>query len=647
MTDGDVPADLVAALDPYDRTELAAGAGALQVMPENANRLLRLTRLAAAVMSLPPADNRHSISVGRWRQLTNQPPLAASYAVRNEDPFNDIFVEELTLPIGSFRVSSGLLECAVFQLKQLLIGLARSGHDIDQKSRSQALRIGIATCALSDMLWTRVGLRRGTKPEPATGTLVTVPDLRGLSRLMEAVTLPVDDLAAVLDGLAVSADDLRPLVTRLGTENSLDYDGTILLRPLLADDDQIIVASPASLIPSAMEAIVRSLIASGHQRTLAKLYLDEGVRSVKHSLWMLRWTEMAAPPIPLALPTAEDGIFRFDTDKLAYVIVISEDFEGYEGGETRVLDEMGQAVVARIVEVQDAILTRSQLCNEVFHLVVMNMGARGSLLPLPDGEFDNTVLLMTTHDLEVMARLESGQPLRLWRWAQARSRLIDSGVRMFAWNPLDDFAVYRGHGYGYYLSDDGRPTAINTALDGVGVLRAELADKFDPHGARLPVEDEWRDVVRLSSYSKLPVYITTEVGGIAELVVELDAAVWVSVAPATESELAEYAFHFAQVVAFWLARMGEDLKGALSAVSRQPIRIQLTMLPSRGWSDPSAVAGVGDTPCHVVVTEDAIDIRIEDGAWMMISDANAAERALMHAALSGLSEFVSRQSARS
>ena len=80
--------------------DLLATAGALGLLPENAERALRLQAFAQVVASLQIRENLPRISVPRLRQFLSGPELTG--LAHGEDPFPNAFVEEVPFFGGSF-----------------------------------------------------------------------------------------------------------------------------------------------------------------------------------------------------------------------------------------------------------------------------------------------------------------------------------------------------------------------------------------------------------------------------------------------------------------------------------------------------------------------------------------------------------------
>src|ERR1700730_1841575 len=103
----------------FEVVDLLAAAAALQLMPENADRSVRLEVLAHAIASINPNDGMGRISPEILNTVCNTWPLADSPIASAEDPFESLFTEAFTFFDGSYVVFPGITEEATYILKHL------------------------------------------------------------------------------------------------------------------------------------------------------------------------------------------------------------------------------------------------------------------------------------------------------------------------------------------------------------------------------------------------------------------------------------------------------------------------------------------------------------------------------------------------
>ena len=83
-----------------DGPSLVSCAAALQLLPENIPVLIRLQRLAAIGAALPVAPDARPLSSSGLRALLKDPLISGEYVRGQEDPYEDVYVEEVAFHGG-------------------------------------------------------------------------------------------------------------------------------------------------------------------------------------------------------------------------------------------------------------------------------------------------------------------------------------------------------------------------------------------------------------------------------------------------------------------------------------------------------------------------------------------------------------------
>src|SRR5215210_398765 len=112
-------AQLRATVAVFDPLDLAAKTAALQLMPENVDRLVRLYGAVGVAATITPSAGQPSISANKLRRFLNEPPLSDSVFASGEDPFNNPFAEALTFHGGSYVAFPGVDDDACFVFRHL------------------------------------------------------------------------------------------------------------------------------------------------------------------------------------------------------------------------------------------------------------------------------------------------------------------------------------------------------------------------------------------------------------------------------------------------------------------------------------------------------------------------------------------------
>ncbi len=198
------------ALDPFDRAGLAAIAGALQLVPQNANRLLRLYGFAGTAASLPARTGLPRISTGRLRAYLNGPPLATSEFVLAEDPFDNPFADEVSFHGGPYLVFPSVDDDSSYVFRHLAKAIFSSPTPyIQPRFVEEARALCTSVLTVSHEIAERAGVDRFDEPAGATPNPVLMSPER-LGRAIEASGAPLDEAYATAYG------QLRALVAPSG-----------------------------------------------------------------------------------------------------------------------------------------------------------------------------------------------------------------------------------------------------------------------------------------------------------------------------------------------------------------------------------------------------------------------------------------------
>jgi hypothetical protein len=158
-------AELKSLLSNYNSIDLLSTAAALQLLPENAGRFVRLETLSCMVASLHPELSSAYISQGRLRNILNSGFLAGSEVSLLEDPQEYHFTDTFGFDGGPFVVFPGPATDTAYILQNLLRAIFKYPEPIvDSHWLKQTHQLVAATLILSDEVVRRAELSRSVNP---------------------------------------------------------------------------------------------------------------------------------------------------------------------------------------------------------------------------------------------------------------------------------------------------------------------------------------------------------------------------------------------------------------------------------------------------------------------------------------------------
>jgi hypothetical protein len=626
-----------AALAGLDTLDVVAAIGALQLVPENANALYRLEAAAGVASTLTPVAAGASIADEAAVAWANRPVFGAS-----ADPFNNVFTDEFLFHYGSFVVFPGLREEAFFIVRMLARAVLHGQRDLPHEFFQPAQRLAAATLMVSDAMARKAGLHRGVEPALQSNNYA-VGGGQELEDLKNAVSFSAVDLAQSLEPLPT--ESLAPLVQELpALFDAAVPPVTPLHRPFIREGDRYVVAAPHFLLPALVHGLLE--LAREHDQlvAVAARFHDAVYGSVRQSAVYMGWDEIDAALPPLAGLRAHESVFAFDRDKLAHVLVVSDDLMTFDGDPFSSWDALAlvPALEQRLAQVRDHLFATPQQPEQVLQIVVAQGLDRPYVFAFGDGGEDAPRLVLTAADLETIALLDGGRRLLLWKYARARQRFLDR-THPVAGSELDLFHLYRENDDSFYLSDEALPDVGLVLPEGVGALRREVQRKRDLHGAQY-INGALVEVMLTQQQREIPIYMPMPPppGERHALLVEGYALpVWIF----GPEELPDqrYGARYAQMIetlAYWMWRFTPSLAELVEAIEHRcrHLWLEVELVPDEAWFGGSAAGAeadaviecVADSPCR-------LRLRLHVGFLGLVDRAdNEGERELMRHVLRGL-----------
>lgn len=652
--------ELVERIRPYDVADLLAAVGGLQLIPENAERTVRLTALAQAAISLKHEPGKPRIGRRRLDQICSTPPLSDGPIAAAEDPAGNPFTEAFAFVGGSYIVFPGIVEEATYVLEHLVRAILLDLRPFSASAFMQeAFHLIQAGLVLSNEMAQRAGLSRGLAPRTVAGGRVIVPHAGRLEELKKAVTFEKGELAGLLESHGVHPGAIDPLALDCGAFNIDRFQiagETLSRQPLVHAGNTIIVAEPGSLLPALRHRLVRLALEHGVHGELADRFGRAVWRDVLRSLKFL-----GHDPVDFELPDApeltcfHEGLFVLDRDKALYAALVTDDLHGYGdevfGGWQP--QSLAEKLEKRSQLVEEGIFTAPSTPNEMMVLFLIETMGRWHVTGFgsPPPPMESPRLILSACDLRTIAELEGGNPLLLWKYAVASERARDR-MEVRPLSQLDEFHLYRTRGYSYYMSDERLPNLLVIGPGGDGELRRKAQRQRDWHGVASFESGYIAEVTCLHDDAAVPLYVApAHFGRVVSLLVEgVGLPVWI-VADRDQSQkhpqFAGIQRRLCEMIGYWLWQFAPDISSLVGQFGGQHpvLTIRVVLLEEDRWlaeeskavMPPSAIE-----PLSVAVDTATASITLNIGTavvGMLTGSDNAGERWLMTNVLAGICQL--------
>ncbi len=634
-------------LRPFDRLDLSQRVGALQLMAENGANVLRLELAASVVSTLPAARDLPTISTRRWRRWLGAEPFSGQHVKPAEDPACNPFTEAVVFFGGTYTVFPGMGERSAPLLQMLLraifLGDRMAPAVLSDEFVRSAQDLALAALTLSNECAAKAGLKRDEQAETLPTDEIVQPNGERRVQLRDAVTFSSATLQAQFSRLGVDVEALSLLTMDAGTAMastvSLD-DLPVYRRPILRIDGTYVLIAPGSLPAALTHAILSKASECGDLPAVAERFRGTAFQSVDRALNLLGCSRLDGPRVSNdpAFP-ATRALYSIDSDKVLELLLLTDPLEHFDP--TTINGDWSQATLSDRLEMEiraleEGMVTSTNPPNGVLALVAFESLGRSVLLGLSETRFAHTLLLSPT-DLEVIAHTEQGHGLLLWQYAKAKRRLRDY-ARVFVFDPIDEFAVWRKSGFTYYMSDERRPTGVIITPGSAIDMRIEARDALDIHGVPAANGHSTVEVVRFDK-PDVPIYVSRP-GSVAtfSLVVEgLPLILWVEATRTPDDpRLEELVRRLVDMIAYWTWQFEPHLRETLGRLAERfdPMVIKVDVVESETWF---AEHPASPDPLEVEHIDHGFKLTFKEGTSALLRGGdNAGEREIVRLLLEAL-----------
>ncbi len=618
-----VLADIYQQFLEYDPVDLLAKIAALQLYPENADRVMRLDALSHIAACLPPETNKTKISKNKLNKICNMEPLGNSYIKMSEDPCDVPFTEAFTFFGGSYIVFPGIAQDVVFTLKHLSAAIFLLPEFKQNKPIVDEIRnIILPILVLSDELARRARLERNIAPKYHPEDVYIPWDF---SVKKDATLFNVEDLVKLFIPYNLSIDNISEFVQSFGelTLESYGLENTPLhKKPIIRLGNQFVVSEPGILLASLRYQILLKAQNAGLLTLLAKEYQTSIRSTVEKSLEMF---SLKSTPFPFPEPDERlfinDSLRVLDTDKALYVTLLVDDLSDYKGEnvfEVNQREGIGELIEAHIGDVEEAIFTQTKNLNEIFILGLFGGVGRSSYVGF---NFKNLktnpiILFLSVEEFEILSLLYGSNPLLLYKFAVDLDRLRKKSAS-WAFSNFDTFEIYRSHEFSFYLSDSHPADFINFSPGSGKEIRLDELNKHDKHAVKNWKNSGFVEVYNLYNTKEIPVYSSLDPDRNIEWFVEIQPlSFWVVLDKETFSQNGNGSSGiilnptlFVDLITYWLWQFAPDFGSILAGVEfTSPLSILVKGDINENWRENYISANHYPNP--VEYQTDAENLRI-------------------------------------
>ena len=521
-------------LSSFNTFDLLKRVGALHLIPRNASRAFSLDAFAHLVSAQEYRPNDPVISQTRFKNLVRQHLGGSSPMGQHDDPFPQMFTEEIPFHYGPYKIFPGPTAGDQDILRWLLKAADMLCNTDVTGSFCKEIRAAATLClSVSNSIAFKAGLKRGQQPLGNRVDDIEVRDARSMKSGAAAITFSLEEIERMLRHDNQFLKALAPFCTKPGTNDWDSYStkmGWLHHRPFVKMGKSLLVPNPSLFVTALRQRIICIAMEYGVLDALADTYREVVWIDIEESLGF-QWSYPISLPLPASSPTGfKEGIFYLDIDKLMYVQLVSDNLQDFTGDFKTGLEGTNQSetrVAGRVTEMVSYLKNLDPTPEKVLVLTIIQPAGREMVVELGQAPADSLWLNMNAGDLRTIT-LGSEDPLELWKFARSQQRNLEK-TEVMGIDSLDEYVLYRSSKRSFYVTDEPPPDLLLFEPGSGPDFRRKVSQERDFHVVPSLEAGQLTEVILLHG-ADVPISISRGYSGDQDsLVVEgqLPMPVWV------------------------------------------------------------------------------------------------------------------------
>lgn len=522
--------------------ELLKTVAFLQLIPENATKLVRLEEITHSIISnFNKLDNRI-----HYQTFNNILDVEFSEDYR-EDPAEGCFSEIIMFKNGNSIVFPGLCNNSTETNQILIEALYKNENNISKECLNEIENGILFNLTIHNYIAKRLKISRYEHKDDYKGK-IHFPDYltnekldifvfpeSGITRICEALKLPGN----TIDSFSVLLKDI-PQVKN-------PDDSILLKKPFVKIDDEYILVLPSSQMYSLNYFINNKITIYNQNDELKKAF--ENIIKYKTSLFFYA---MGWKNLDLEDDSDEFQVWQFDSNKIAIV-----DFS------------ISRKNVENTKKIKEILKEKDGFSTMYITIVASLDVLTPSFSYQENMNFIDYQLMLSFHDLERLMNLYNLKDLDLWNYLFAQKRAIKKGLQILPhYSILSYYSWYEKNGKSFFPSDDHPVQLLAFGLEIQGNKVIESLQKNDRHLVLDKINNSWVYSPVTKTRKLFPIYTSDRIfNGILEQVLErYEVPLWVKAVKADS-----YGNSFTDCIMYWLNEFSPTLKDFLKSNISFPI----------------------------------------------------------------------------
>ncbi|WP_375605386.1 YecA family protein [Flavobacterium davisii] len=492
----------------FNKKELLSVIALLKSLPQNHGKNIRLEEIQKKVL----LTENHQDKTIDFEKLNKY--LSKSYAFNyQEDPPENLFTENIMTPLGNMIVFPGVTEGQVYIL-QSLINVLSNKNSLPNAFIEEALGSTFFLLIVSDLICSSLNYERNLSYIDTDSNNIFFPNDDFLDKNMGKLIFSKERFEELSDKIHLDFSLIENFlidVTKDDLKTNDPNENPLIFKPILKIDNDYIVISPTNLVFAIVFNIYKLGVKHNCLDALIKQFSKECWEQCNFILDDFGYKKIDFNLIQNNLPFHE-GIYIFDTDKIAYVTYQFDDAKDYNSVYP-LTPYFGNDIQNKILkhkkQTYNNLISNNDFERyEIFNLNITLGIGRPTMIMFEDLDEKCIHLGLRMDELLILHKSNKLNNLTLYNFAKAKTK-INLITPFF----LDNISMFIKNEESFYIDDNYRPDGLFVTIGSALDFKTEAIIKNDAHLGIYPNEDDFIFLPAEREFlpANLPIYRTKNI----------------------------------------------------------------------------------------------------------------------------------------
>lgn len=564
----------------YNQEDLIKTLAALSICPENQSQQIRLeiaTQIACSnincedkIITIPELNELF------LKYLPSRGPIGLL-----DDPLDNLFTHNI-LFFKNHVIFTGHCTFEYYILQKIINSIQFNSSSFSDKYRDHFFQNSMFILSLSDYIAKKTGHERYELFNDEYRQEIYFPDINELDNLKKSVTFNIKEFENFKASLNINEDIgndfiievgdnsfnsflsiekelkehgiLKDIIAKKNPYSKFAQQNPLLTSPLIKIEDSYIIF-PTLLSISLRHHILSSIMKFNEKENFIKNYQN----TLWHDILFNLENRLSFEEFDYELPEWEntifkDEVFKIDTDKLAYCILINDNLKNYSDEPWEIDLKYNKKLRSRIDSVIDDLLNSDELINDI--LIVLFVGQSGRQINNLEIPNYKNLLSITCEEFDVMANSGNYDSLTLFKFASLLENIDNKEISF-----LDNFSIYLENNHSFPVNNKGTYEMLLAEPEDIKKLRKKAIKDKDPHleryGKKLLLAYKISEFMYVAWHNLFLIKLNNQ-------------NIWIKCENDSESNIAKS-------IGYWLWQFSDELKIDLNPLNDSPIFISISV----------------------------------------------------------------------